>query len=77
MKTTVLSGQLKSLSLTPGAVFLGPFEGIDHEKFMVIAGIDDKKSLCLHSNDQLKYQSIHHEETTHARLSGSSQVGAV
>lgn len=43
MKTTVLSEQLKSLSLTPGAVFLGPFEGVDHEKFMVIAGIDDKR----------------------------------
>ena len=43
MKATALSGQLKSLSLTPGAVFLGPFEGVDHEKFIVIAGMDDKR----------------------------------
>lgn len=40
---TALSGQLKSLSLTLGAVFLGPFEGVDHEKFIVIAGMDDKR----------------------------------
>ena len=33
---SALSG-LRDLSIAPGAVFLGPWAEIDHEKFLVIA----------------------------------------
>ena len=32
---------LRSLSISSGAVFLGPWAGIDHEKFLIVA--DDLK----------------------------------
>lgn len=36
---------LKSLSVAPGAVFSGPWEQIDHEKFVIIAGVSDDRVL--------------------------------
>ena len=29
---------LRGLSVAPGSVFLGPWAGIDHEKFLIVAG---------------------------------------
>ena len=45
-KNTVsaLSG-LRDLSITPGAVFIGPWADIDHEKFLVIAGVTEDRIL--------------------------------
>lgn len=36
---------LKGLSISPGAVFLGPWAKIDHEKFLIVAGVDQEKIL--------------------------------
>ena len=39
--------ELRDLSIAPGAVFLGPWAEIDHEKFLVIAGVaDDRILVC-------------------------------
>jgi len=41
-----LSG-LRDLSIAPGAVFIGPWADIDHEKFLIIAGVaDDRILVC-------------------------------
>lgn len=38
---------LRDLSIVPGAVFLGPWSGIEHEKFIVITGVaDDRILVC-------------------------------
>ncbi|MBR0178707.1 MAG: hypothetical protein IJQ11_14935 [Bacteroidales bacterium] len=37
---------LKSASIMPGAVFIGPWEEIDHDKFIVIAGVTHDKVLA-------------------------------
>ncbi len=40
-------GNLRDLSVTPGAVFLGPWANIDHEKFLIVAGVDkDRVLVC-------------------------------
>ncbi len=36
---------LRSLSISPGAVFIGPWVGIDHEKFLIVAGVTESKIL--------------------------------
>ena len=36
---------LRELSVVPGAVFLGPWADIDHEKFLIVAGVDNDKIL--------------------------------
>lgn len=36
---------LRGLSIAPGSVFIGPWAGIDHEKFLVVAGVDKDKIL--------------------------------
>lgn len=36
---------LREMALSAGSVFLGPWDDIDHEKFIVVAGVDDKKVL--------------------------------
>ena len=36
---------LRELSITSGSVFLGPWAGIDHEKFMIVAGVSGNKIL--------------------------------
>lgn len=36
---------LRELSVTAGAVFIGPWQDIDHEKFIVVAGVDGHKAL--------------------------------
>ena len=36
---------LRGLSIAPGAVFIGPWADIDHEKFLVVAGVDQDKIL--------------------------------
>ena len=36
---------LKELSVSPGAVYIGPWANIDHEKFLIVAGIDQDKIL--------------------------------
>jgi hypothetical protein len=38
-------GDLRSLSITPGAVFLGPWAGVDHEKFLIVAGVEENRFL--------------------------------
>jgi hypothetical protein len=39
---------LRGLSIVSGAVFLGPWAGIDHEKFLIVAGVSENKILvCL------------------------------
>ena len=43
---SILSG-LRDLSIAPGAVFIGPWADIDHEKFLIIAGVaDDRILVC-------------------------------
>jgi len=39
---SALSG-LRDLSIVPGAVFFGPWADIDHNKFLVIAGVKDNR----------------------------------
>lgn len=39
---SALSG-LRDLSIVPGAVFFGPWADIDHNKFLVIAGVEDNR----------------------------------
>lgn len=36
---------LRDMSIAPGAVFLGPWADIDHEKFLVVAGVSDDRLL--------------------------------
>lgn len=39
--------ELRELAIVPGAVFIGPWGDIDHEKFLVIAGVaDDRILVC-------------------------------
>ena len=33
------------MSIVSGSVFLGPWAGIDHEKFLIVAGVSDNKIL--------------------------------
>lgn len=43
---SALSG-LRDLSIVPGAVFIGPWADIDHEKFLIIAGVaEDRILVC-------------------------------
>ena len=35
---------LRGLSISPGAVFLGPWADIDHEKFLIVAGVTENAS---------------------------------
>lgn len=37
--------RLKDLSIAPGSVFIGPWEGIDHEKFLIVAAVNPEKIL--------------------------------
>lgn len=38
---------LRDLSIAPGAVFIGPWTGIDHEKFLIVAGVaEDHILVC-------------------------------
>ena len=40
-------GNLRDLSVAPDAVFLGPWADIDHEKFLIVAGVDkDRVLVC-------------------------------
>ena len=36
---------LRELAIVPGAVFLGPWADIDHEKFLIIAGVSEDRIL--------------------------------
>ena len=36
---------LRDISIAPGAVFLGPWLGIDHEKFLIVAGVSKIDSI--------------------------------
>jgi hypothetical protein len=49
-----IAGHLYQVSLSKGDVFLGKFDGIDHEKFFVIAGLSQNKificSVFINSN---------------------------
>lgn len=36
---------LRELSVSPGSVFLGSWADIDHEKFLIVAGVDKNKIL--------------------------------
>ena len=38
--------QLRLISIKPGDVFLGEMEGVDHEKFFIIAGVSGDRVLC-------------------------------
>ena len=43
---SVLEG-LRDMAVSPGAVFIGPWPGIDHEKFLIVAGVaDDRILVC-------------------------------
>lgn len=38
---------LRNLSVAPGAVFIGPWPGVDHEKFLIVAGVaEDRILVC-------------------------------
>ena len=38
---------LRDMSISPGAVYLGPWAEIDHEKFLIIAGVaEDRILVC-------------------------------
>ena len=36
---------LREQSIAPGAVFIGPWAGIDHEKFLIVAGVSKDRIL--------------------------------
>ena len=36
---------LRELAIAPGAVFIGPWADIDHEKFLIVAGVSDDRIL--------------------------------
>lgn len=36
---------LRELSVSPGSIFLGPWADINHEKFLIVAGVDKDKIL--------------------------------
>lgn len=36
---------LRNISIAPGAVFLGPWAEIDHEKFLIVAGVSEDRIL--------------------------------
>ena len=36
---------LRDISIAPGAVFLGPWADIDHEKFLIVAGVSEDRIL--------------------------------
>ena len=36
---------LRDLSISPGAVFIGPWDGVDHEKFLIIGGVSEDRIL--------------------------------
>ena len=40
-KNTLDQAGLRELAITPGAVFLGPWADIDHEKFLIVAGVSE------------------------------------
>ncbi len=44
-KTLSALSWLRDLSITPGSVFIGPWADIDHEKFLVIAGVSNDRIL--------------------------------
>jgi hypothetical protein len=38
---------LRNLSIAPGSVFIGPWTGVDHEKFLIVAGVaEDRILVC-------------------------------
>lgn len=38
---------LRGLSVVPGAVFIGPWPGVGHEKFLIVAGVaEDRILVC-------------------------------
>lgn len=38
---------LRGLSIEPGAVFIGPWTGVDHEKFLIVGGVaNDRILVC-------------------------------
>lgn len=38
---------LRNLSIAPGAVFIAPWTGVDHEKFLIVAGVaEDRILVC-------------------------------
>ena len=43
---------LRDISIAPGAVFLGPWADIDHEKFLVVAGVSDDIKPPLYSPEK-------------------------
>lgn len=36
---------LREISIAPGAIFLGPWADIDHEKFLIVAGVSEDRIL--------------------------------
>ena len=34
---------LKDLSIAPGAVFIGPWDGIDHEKYLIVVSVNPER----------------------------------
>ena len=38
--------QLRLATIKPGDVFLGEMDGVDHEKFFIVAGVSDNRILC-------------------------------
>jgi hypothetical protein len=36
---------LREISIAPGAIFLGPWAEIDHEKFLIVAGVSEDRIL--------------------------------
>lgn len=47
VKKSTLSAfdRLKNLSIAPGAVFIGPWDGIDHEKYLIVAAVNPERIL--------------------------------
>lgn len=38
--------QLRLATIKPGDVFLGEMDGVDHEKFFIVAGVSGNRILC-------------------------------
>ena len=47
VKKSTLSAfdRLKDLSIAPGAVFIGPWDGVDHEKYLIVAAVNPERIL--------------------------------
>lgn len=64
--------RLKDLSIVPGSVFIGPWEGIDHEKFLIVAGVNPERILVC--SVMINSQINHYIQNRPKMLAGQLQL---